>query len=78
MQVPATNGVALGNNEAVGHDPEEWLTPQEAASEMRCGVDYVWRLCREARLKRRKKGRHHLIKLKHVHEYEDAQVEGGE
>jgi excisionase family DNA binding protein len=55
--------------------PEDWLTPQEAAPIMRCSVDYVWQLCREGKLKHRRKGRNILIKREHVTEYMDGGVE---
>lgn len=43
-----------------------------------CGVDYVWQLCREGKIKRRRKGRNYLIKRMHSQEYADSLVEGGE
>jgi excisionase family DNA binding protein len=61
-----------------GRDPEEWMTPSQAKDELVCGVDYVWRLCREGKLKHRRKGRQILIKRAHAREFADAQVRGGE
>jgi hypothetical protein len=58
-------------------DPEQWLTPNEAKDEIVCGVDYVWTLCRERKLKHRRHGRRILIKRAHIYEYNDAQVIGG-
>jgi excisionase family DNA binding protein len=68
------------SNEAVAaaRDPEQWLTPEQAKDELVCGVDYIWQLCREGKVKRRRKGRNYLIKRAHITEYMDAQVEGGE
>jgi excisionase family DNA binding protein len=58
-------------------DPEQWLTPDQAKDELVCGVDYVWTLCRERRLKHRRNGRRILIKRAHIDEYNEAQVIGG-
>lgn len=58
-------------------DPEQWLTPNQAKDELVCGVDYVWQLCREGRIKHRRKGRRILIKRAHCREYADSLVEGG-
>jgi excisionase family DNA binding protein len=56
--------------------PEDWLTPVEAAPILRCGVDQVWKLCRERKLKHRRNGNRILIKRVHLTEYTDAQVVG--
>lgn len=68
------------NSEAVAvvRDPEQWLTPDQAKDELVCGIDYVWKLCRDGRLKHRRKGRHILIKRAHITEYEESLVSGGE
>jgi hypothetical protein len=61
-----------------GRNPEEWLTPRQAKDELVCGIDYVWKLCRDGDLKHRRKGRHILIKRAHAQEFADAKVRGGE
>jgi excisionase family DNA binding protein len=59
-------------------NPNEMLTPVEAASLLRCRKDYVWRLCRDGKLKHMRKGQKILIKRAHVSDYIDAQIAGGE
>jgi excisionase family DNA binding protein len=54
--------------------PEDWLTPREAAPVLRCGVDHIWKLCRERKLKHRRSGNRIFIKRGHLTEYADAQV----
>lgn len=61
---------------AANLDPEYPYTPVEAAELLRCSVDYVWKLCREGKLKHRRNGRRIFIKRQHLTEYIDAQVVG--
>lgn len=56
--------------------PEDWLTPQEAAPILRCGVDHVWKLCRDKKLKHRRNGNRIFIKREHLADYADSLVVG--
>lgn len=58
----------------VAVDPNQWLTPKEVAPIMRCSVDYIWKLCRDGKLRSKRKGRHRLIKRAWVDEYMEGEA----
>ena len=62
---------------AAVRNPEELLTPREVAGIMRCSADYIWKLCREGRLKHIRKGRSILIRRRDITAYIDSQIIGG-
>jgi excisionase family DNA binding protein len=55
-------------------DSDVPLTPDEAAPLLRCGVDHVWKLCRDGKLKHRRNGRRILIRRQDISDYIDDQI----
>ena len=59
-------------------DPDQLLTPAEAAEILRCSVDYVWKLCRGGKLRHLRKGRMILLRRRDLDLYIDGQATGGD
>lgn len=58
-------------------DPERLMTPDEAADVLRCSTSYIWKLCRDGKLKHLRKGNKILIRRQDLNDYIARSIGGG-